>query len=289
MLREAVNGDRSQVAAAPHRLTCRDGSRPRVLLAEDSVAARVLMAALLQRMGCDVDAVEDGEDAVNRAMLAAYDIILLDIEMPVLDGVSAARQIRALGGRASATPLMAFSAFLADSAKSAAWRESFDVALAKPASRKELHEALSSILVRRQMAHGPECAPTGGGSPEDLPLVKPASLMALAQSMRPDQFSKLLVVAMSEMIETASHIAGHLDRNDLAEARRSAHKLKGLALSFSAPRLAALCTRFEEAPEHRWPGPVLQAQRIAVSAESLKPAFEALLRQSANRGPERLQ
>ena len=253
------------------------------------MAARFLMSALLNRMGCDVDAVEHGEDAVQHAEANRYDVILLDIEMPVMDGVAAAQQIRAMAGPAGETPLMAFSAFLADSEKSAAWRESFDVALAKPASRKELHEAISSILVRRQMAHGPACSQAAGGDPEDLALVEPASLMALAQSMRPDQFSKLLVVAMSEMIETASHIAGHLDQGDLAGARCAAHKLKGLALSFSAPRLAALCTRFEETPEDRWPGPVLQAQRIAVSAESLKPAFEALLRQSANRGPERLQ
>jgi CheY-like chemotaxis protein len=264
-------------------LYCPDGSRPRVLLAEDSMAARFLMSALLSRMGCDVDAVEHGEDAVSHAETNRYDVILLDIEMPVMDGVAAARQIRAMPGPAASTPLMAFSAFLADSARSGVWRDSFDMALAKPAGRKELHEALSSILVKRHIAPEPVRQQPDGASPEDLALIEPQSFKALAMSMRPDQFSKLLVVATAEMIETAGLIAGHLDQNDLAMAQREAHKLKGLALSFSAPRLAALCGRFEEGGA----GPVLQAQRIAVCAESLKPAFEALLRQSAGWGVER--
>src|SRR5688572_32618968 len=116
-----------------NRLMCSDGSAPRVLLAEDSGAARILTAALLSRMGCKVDAVEHGEEAVLCARTKDYDIIVLDIEMPVMDGVSAAREIRALGGEIADTPIVAFSAFLADTAKSGAVQSVFDQTLAKPA------------------------------------------------------------------------------------------------------------------------------------------------------------
>ena len=74
-----------------------DGSRPRILFAEDSDTVRLVTAALLRRMGCDVDAVEHGEEAVLRARRHNYDLVLLDIEMPVMDGMIAARAIRALG------------------------------------------------------------------------------------------------------------------------------------------------------------------------------------------------
>ena len=57
-----------------------------MLLAEDSGAARILTAALLSRMGCTVDAVEHGEDAVLCARTKDYDIIVLDIEMPGANG-----------------------------------------------------------------------------------------------------------------------------------------------------------------------------------------------------------
>ena len=84
-----------------------DGTRPRVLYAEDSTASRIVTTAMLKRMGLEVDAVEDGELALRQAEKSSYDVILLDIEMPVMDGVTAARGIRALGGKTSKTPILA--------------------------------------------------------------------------------------------------------------------------------------------------------------------------------------
>ena len=123
-----------------------DGSRPRILFAEDSDTVRLVTAALLRRMGCDVDAVEHGEEALFHASRQPYDLVLLDIEMPVMDGMIAARAIRALGGGAARTPLMALSAYLADWHKGGLWHECFDMALPKPAGRSELHLAIQKIL-----------------------------------------------------------------------------------------------------------------------------------------------
>jgi CheY-like chemotaxis protein len=92
-----------------------DGKKRRVLYAEDQASARIVTTALLERMGFDVEAVEDGELALEKAMHTAYDVILLDIEMPVMDGVTAARNIRAEAGLCRETPILALSAFLADS------------------------------------------------------------------------------------------------------------------------------------------------------------------------------
>lgn len=109
-------------------------------------AARTLTAALLTKMGCEVDAVEHGEHALLHASEHAYDLILLDIEMPVMDGVCAARKIRELGGAPSHVPIMALSAFLADTAKAASIRGEFDLALAKPAGRDALQAAIQTML-----------------------------------------------------------------------------------------------------------------------------------------------
>jgi CheY-like chemotaxis protein len=127
-------------------LKCPDGSRPRILFAEDSETVRQVTAALLRRMGCDVDAVEHGEEALFHARRHNYDLVLLDIEMPVMDGMIAARAIRALGGGAARTPLMALSAYLADWHKGGHWHECFDMALPKPAGRSELQLAIQKIL-----------------------------------------------------------------------------------------------------------------------------------------------
>lgn len=125
------------------------GSRPRLLLAEDCDPMRIVTAAMLKGMGCDVEAVVHGEQAVTSAAENRFDVIVLDIEMPVMDGITAARSIRRLGGEAAATPLMALSAFLADSVRTGDWRDTFDIALPKPANRNELHEAVKAALMRQ--------------------------------------------------------------------------------------------------------------------------------------------
>lgn len=125
---------------APH------GGRPRLLLAEDCDPVRIVTAAMLKGMGCDVEAVVHGEEAVRSASESEFDVIVLDIEMPIMDGITAARSIRQMGGPAAATPLMALSAFLADSVRTGEWRDTFDIALPKPANRSELHEAVKAAL-----------------------------------------------------------------------------------------------------------------------------------------------
>jgi CheY-like chemotaxis protein len=123
-----------------------DGRRPRLLLAEDSEPVRVVTAAMLKGMGCDVEAVVHGEEAVKSASANPFDVIVLDIEMPVMDGITAAHSIRKLGGRAKQTPIMALSAFLADAMQTASWSDTFDIALPKPANRNELHAAVKAAL-----------------------------------------------------------------------------------------------------------------------------------------------
>ena len=138
----------SEATINPLRLKRADGARPRLLIAEDFESARILTAALLRQMGCDVDTAEHGEEALEQARNALYDLILLDIEMPIMDGVCAAREIRALSGAAGKTPLMALSAFLADTRHACQWQEAFDWALAKPAGRNDLQQAIQSLLDR---------------------------------------------------------------------------------------------------------------------------------------------
>lgn len=137
-------GRKPAVTLSP--LKCKDGTTPSVLLAEDVPEARVLTGALLRRIGCNVDTAEHGEEALSQVQSNSYDLVIMDIEMPVMDGVVAAREIRTLGGPVANTPIIALSAFLADTEKSAFWDKYFDVALAKPAGKKQLHATIDKVL-----------------------------------------------------------------------------------------------------------------------------------------------
>ena len=129
-----------------------DGLRRRVLYAEDQASARTVTTALLERMGFEVMAVEDGELALELAKQQAYDLILLDIEMPVMDGVTAARHIRSDAELCRGVPILALSAFLADSTEHCQWRGAFDSALPKPANSNELKKAVRKLLASKAAA-----------------------------------------------------------------------------------------------------------------------------------------
>ena len=84
--------------------------RLRVLLAEDNAANRALITALTAPLEIELDVVENGEEAVLALQAEAYDLILMDMQMPVMDGPSAARAIRGLPGPAARTPIIALTA-----------------------------------------------------------------------------------------------------------------------------------------------------------------------------------
>jgi CheY-like chemotaxis protein len=230
------------VAAAPVMPPLRrpDGARPRLLLAEDSEAARLLTAALIERMGCEVDAVAHGEDALVHARNRAYDLIMLDIEMPVMDGVTAARRIRALGDPIASTPIMALSAFLADSSRNTAWRADFDFALAKPAGRDDLRRAIAGVLDSRwQMP-----AASNGACDRNM-LFDAKSIGLMAGSLSRQSWNQLSSLVSGEIMACVEAIGEAKEGHDRKALRRAAHKLKGIALSFSAMRLAQIAREAE--------------------------------------------
>jgi CheY-like chemotaxis protein len=130
-----------------------DGSvsrRPRLLLAEDCAASRLLAAALLRGLGCEIETVADGGDALTRASAGCFDLIILDIDMPVLDGVTAARLIRSRLGTATPT-IVALSGYSADDCLRDTARTAFDAIVQKPTGRRELAALLA--LAGRPATH----------------------------------------------------------------------------------------------------------------------------------------
>jgi CheY-like chemotaxis protein len=219
-----------------------DGTRPRVLYAEDSTASRIVTTAMLKRMGLEVDAVEDGELALRQAEKSFYDVILLDIEMPVMDGVTAARGIRALGGKTSKTPILALSAFLADSTEFSHWRDAFDHAVPKPANSNELHRAIRGFLSSPQPATPPVI----------VEPAKPGSVFnGLRATLPRGTWVKLMILAATESIHYANAGAAAFEANDAETTHRCVHALKGLARNFEAAELERKAVQIETAGADR--------------------------------------
>jgi CheY-like chemotaxis protein len=229
----------------PMHLRMPDGARPRLLLAEDSDPVRIVTAAMLKGMGCDVEAVIHGEQAVKSASESRFDVIVLDIEMPIMDGITAARSIRSMGGIASSTPLMALSAFLADSVRTGHWRDTFDIALPKPANRNELHEAVKSALLWQQ--------PDARAEVVLPPVLDEKGYAELRSGITEGIWEQLADVACRDIeicINQLEHIAsGKQDGAILIFAT----KLSSLGRTFAAPRLswAAQAVQFASSEDMR--------------------------------------
>ncbi len=215
------------------QLRSQSGARPRLLLAEDCDPIRVLTSAMLKGMGCDVEAVVHGEHAVQSASENRFDVIVLDIEMPVMDGITAARSIRRLGGAAAATPLMALSAFLADSMRTGQWKDTFDIALPKPANRNELHDAVRSALLWQQPS---ECAP---------PVIDHKALTALRSGITASTWHELSAIACRDIDVCVNQLEHILYGQQDGSVLIFAEKLASLGRTFAAPRLASAARRVQ--------------------------------------------
>jgi CheY-like chemotaxis protein len=201
-----------------------DGTPRRVLYAEDQVTSRIVTKAMLERMGFEVDAVEDGELALQHARGDSYDVILLDIEMPVMDGVTAARSIRAELAHCADTPILALSAFLADSTEHTKWRDAFDSALPKPANTNELLKAMRrAVQVKDERTQKLPATPTR----DDL-------LVALRGQVPRGIWLRLQSLARDEAAHLSNVLLAARDAGDRETVKQAAMAIKGLAANFGA-------------------------------------------------------
>ena len=126
----------------------------RILVADDAPANRELVTAILCSMGVQVDTVADGVEAVEAARTGAYDLILMDVHMPVLDGLDATRAIRALDGEAARTPIIALTANVQPEQVERCREAGMDDHCGKPIQVSELVRVMSARLDRRSEDRG---------------------------------------------------------------------------------------------------------------------------------------
>ena len=140
-----VEGDGAAVVVSP--------TEPmRILLAEDNPINRRLMAGLLSREGHQVVAVEDGRKALGAISAQPFDLVLMDMQMPELDGISATRSIRALDPPASNTPILAISADSAPERRQIYFEAGIDSFLPKPIVSGQLLDMIAKMRPSKRAA-----------------------------------------------------------------------------------------------------------------------------------------
>jgi signal transduction histidine kinase len=143
--------DAPRLDAGPREAPTKDAPLDglRVLLAEDNAANQRIIEHFLRPIGAELTIVTDGQQAVERLAVELFDVVLMDLQMPVMDGLEATRRIRAGSGPNRSIPILALTANVMDSAKQACTEAGMTGHIAKPIDARLLLSAVLSVgLVR---------------------------------------------------------------------------------------------------------------------------------------------
>lgn len=150
---EEAKGPRDSAAGdAPEQLEAElRQHRLEVLVAEDNPVNQLVARSFLQKSGCSITIASDGRQAVEAVSAGkAFDVVLMDIDMPVLDGLAATKEIRALGGRCADLPILAMTANVVPEDRTACFEAGMNGWLGKPFDRASLARALVDIARGRR-------------------------------------------------------------------------------------------------------------------------------------------
>ena len=214
--------------------TVRELDGVRVLLAEDGYDNRELIQLVLGRAGATVEAVENGREAVAKAQAETFDVILMDINMPVMDGCTATRILRDHGYQG---PILALTANTMSTDGKRCIAAGCDAHLAKPIDRAQLMQTIATRVVRRPLQPRP--------TPEKQ-VVTGAGRIA-SQYADDSTVAGILegfVTRLPDQVETMRRAL--VDRQ-FSELQRCAHRLKGAGGCYGYPMLTGASKVLEDA------------------------------------------
>lgn len=232
----------------PRPLLAEAGAAPapkgrRILLAEDVSLNQDLIRALLEPAGHSVDIVGDGVEAVRAVQAERYDLVLMDVQMPVMDGMSAARAIRALAGPVSAIPIIALTANVLPQQVTEFRTAGMTDHVGKPFRRDELLAAID----RWAQLPPDRLSATIGGAPVLCPDIDPdvldtAVLAEMKESFGADRLGTMLGLLASELTQRLRS-----DEGGREQIAYDAHALVSAAGSLGFVGLSRLCREVEAA------------------------------------------
>ena len=274
----------------------------RLLLVEDDAVAREVGVAILQGAGLSVDTAVDGHDALDKARARAYELVLMDMQMPVLDGLAATRALRGFPGWAT-TPIIAMTANAFDEDRRECEAAGMNDFVSKPVVPQQLFGTLLRWLPACDPkliddyhwkadlaipASGPDSpfslAP--GGPPQsagnDVTLARVTALPGVniarcldAMGGNVDDYLEVLRHFVDVHLDDMKTLIAHLAAGDRAGAQRVAHTLKGTGAYLGAERLSAIAADLENRFRDRQ-GRNLREDEIRPEVESINRELTAL-------------
>lgn len=254
------------------------GSNARILLAEDNITNQQVALGILKNLGLSADAVANGLEAIQAIQTIRYDVILMDMQMPEMDGLEATREIRKLEERkrqetsnSSAyglgmtpsnasqprwnTPIIAMTANAMQSDREACLEAGMNDYISKPVSSKALAEILEKWLfepkkeegaIKKEKSKVEASAPVLDSLPATPEVFDRTELLARIGE-DPELMKVIIEAFLKEMPVQILDLRAQMEANDIKGFQAQAHKIKGSAANLSAEGLRNIASEVEAA------------------------------------------
>jgi PAS domain S-box-containing protein len=240
----------------------------RVLVVDDNALNREVVSDFLVAADMQVETAVNGRDALNQLEKQDYDIVLMDMHMPELDGLMATRLIRQ-NARWANLPIIALTAQARIEDRNASLAAGMTAHLTKPIDEAVLYNTLIGVL--EDTSPRP---PAVGISPEIAPIVSngPDILAALRRlGGNQDRLKRLLNGFLHDYANTSEQMQDHLEKGRLAEVTVLAHLVKGAASYFDAQELCSIAEQLEASSRRA------DLEEVARCIPAFRRSLEALL------------
>ena len=245
----------------------------KVLLAEDNPLNRKLVVSILHNRGHRVVVAQNGREAVETARKEPFDLILMDIQMPVMDGFEATRRIRAMEQETGAprTPVVAVTAHVLEEEKDRCFCMDMDGFVGKPIRREEFLDTVEGIV-----GVAPVEEPLEPVEEEKAVLDRPKFMSIVGGNM--ELVKELIILYWESLPNQMTQLREALDAGDAKGCRYYAHALKGMSLNLSARQTADIALEMEllgrggdlSTAEEVW-------GRLSASVDRLREATDGIL------------
>jgi PAS domain S-box-containing protein len=218
----------------------------RLLVAEDNPMNQKLAVTLLERAGFSVEAVENGKLAVEAIEQTDYDLVLMDVQMPEMDGFEATRAIRRMQGEKRHTPIIAMTAHVMKGDQERCLAEGMDDYVSKPIEPQAMFKVIGKWIgtsVTEETTPAVEEVRERQPDP-GIPVDKENVLRRLDGDM--DMFKELMTEFLSYVPEHVGNLEKAVGKADVKWVIREAHTIKGAAGNLGANNLAEFALRLEQ-------------------------------------------
>ena len=273
----------------------RTGTNARILIAEDNLVNQKVIVNQVAKLGFEVELVENGKEAVDAISKYSYDVVLMDCQMPVMDGFEATRTIREMQSEASKTPIIAVTAHAIAGDRERCLAEGMDDYISKPTDQKTLKEVLdkwisssvedtnvnSIIGLESSVDAEPEEEPTQERTTRSEEAGILARLDELGEACGHEVVSECVSLFLNDSLTAFNNLEFAFKKLDYEELAREAHKLKGSAANMGATRLPKICENLmlkaEDEDEMRV---ALLLKGVAGELRFLRPVYVNILENS---------